>query len=276
MKQTVIGVFEYGVDAQIAAQQLMSQGWPADQVDVVVKGARDKDTAIPDTHHRTESDSRVGSFFKSLFSSHHDSDKYTRVAEHSSVVTVHARSEEEARRAAELLDKYGAVDVDERAERLGYTATDQTDVRIEAVTTSREGDRETTIPVIEENLHVGKRAVETGGVRMRSRIVERPVEEHMRLREEHVNVERRPADRLATEQDRTNFQEGEIEIVEHAEIPVVNKEARVVEEIEITKETTEHDETIRDTVRRQDVETKEIRPENPPRDIDDPARPSDR
>jgi uncharacterized protein (TIGR02271 family) len=275
MRQTVIGVFEYGVDAQMAAQQLMSQGWPADQVDVIVRGAHDKGAAIPGDRSHTDSDSRVGNFFKSLFSSQHDSDKYTRVAEHSSVVTVHARSEEEARRAAELLDQYGAVDVDERAERLGYAAPDQTNRPGEADTV-RPGDRETTIPVIEENLHVGKRAVETGGVRMRSRIVERPVEEHMRLREEHVHVERKPADRPATEQDRTNFKEGEIEIVEHAEIPVVNKEARVVEEIEITKETSEHDETIRDTVRRQDVETKEIRPEGPPRDSNDPDHPSNR
>jgi uncharacterized protein (TIGR02271 family) len=111
-----------------------------------------------------------------------------------------------------------------------------------------------SIPIIEEELHVGKRVVETGGARLRSRVIERPVEESINLREEHVHVERTPVNRPATDADLTNFQEGEIEITEHAEIPVVAKEARVVEEISLEKEVEEREETIRDTVRRTDVE----------------------
>ena len=110
------------------------------------------------------------------------------------------------------------------------------------------------IPIIEEELHVGKRVVETGGARLRSRIVERPIEENINLREEHVHVERTPVNRPATDADLSNFQEGEIEITEHAEVPVVAKEARVVEEISLEKEVEEREETIRDTIRRTDVE----------------------
>ncbi|MDI1241308.1 MAG: DUF2382 domain-containing protein [bacterium] len=51
-----------------------------------------------------------------------------------------------------------------------------------------------TIPVVEEDLNVGKRDVDRGGARIRSRIIERPVEEHIRLREEHVVVNRRSRD----------------------------------------------------------------------------------
>ncbi|MFD2247780.1 YsnF/AvaK domain-containing protein [Pontibacter ruber] len=267
MRQTVIGIFDYGVDAQMAAQQLMSNGFSADQVDLAVKGAADRAAASNREYANREKDTRVGHFFRSLFSSHHESDKYTKVAEHGSIVTVHARSEEEAKRAADLLDKYGAVDVDERAERLDRTTEE------ERMHTEADLPRERTIPVTEERLHVGKETVDKGGVRMRSRILERPVEEHLRLREEHLHVERHPVNRPATEKDITNFKEGEIEIVEHAEIPVVNKEARVVEEIDLTRETTEHDETVRDTVRRQDVDIKDL---NRDRDLRDPDERRDR
>lgn len=115
-----------------------------------------------------------------------------------------------------------------------------------------------SIPVIEEELQVGKRVVETGGARLRSRIIEQPIEESVNLREEHVHVERTPVDRPATEADLNNFQEGEIEITEHAEVPVIAKEARVVEEISLEKEVEERNETIRDTVRRTDVEIEDL------------------
>ena len=115
-----------------------------------------------------------------------------------------------------------------------------------------------SIPVVEENLNVGKRTVETGGAIIRSKIEERPVEEDINLREEHVNVERNPVNRPATGADMANFKEGEIEITEHAEVPVVEKEARVVEEITIEKDVEEHDETIRDTVRKTDVDIEDL------------------
>ena len=112
-----------------------------------------------------------------------------------------------------------------------------------------------TIPVIQENLEVGKREVETGGVRLRSRIVEEEVAENVSLREENVQVERTSVDRAATEAD---IREGEIEMTERAEVPVVNKEARVVEEISLSKDVTERDETIRDTVRDTEVDIERL------------------
>jgi len=121
--------------------------------------------------------------------------------------------------------------------------------------TGAAGNRsETTIPRVEENLEVGKRTEERGAVRVRSRIVERPVEEHVRLREEHVNVERTPVNRPVSEMDRSALQDRDIELTERSEIPVVNKEARVVEEVRISKEVSERDETIRDTVRSTEVD----------------------
>ncbi len=109
----------------------------------------------------------------------------------------------------------------------------------------------TTIPVIEEELQVGKREVEKGGIRLRTRVVESPVSENINLREEKVTVNRTPVDRPANSSD---LQEGEIEITERAEVPVVSKEARVVEEVSLNKEVTEREETVSDTVRKTEVD----------------------
>jgi uncharacterized protein (TIGR02271 family) len=115
------------------------------------------------------------------------------------------------------------------------------------------GDDQARFEVVEEDLQVGKRAVEEGAVRVRSVVTETPVEEQVTLREEHVNVERHPVDRPANSAD-LNFEEQTIEMTERREEPVVSKVARVVEEVVVGKEVNERTETIRDTVRRKDVE----------------------
>jgi uncharacterized protein (TIGR02271 family) len=117
---------------------------------------------------------------------------------------------------------------------------------------------ETVIPVTEEQLNVSKREVEQGGVRVRTHVEERPVEETVNLREEHVKVERRPVNRPVGEGDMSAFKEGTIEVTERAEQPVVSKQARVIEEVNIGKEVTERQETVRDTVRRTDVDIDEL------------------
>ena len=116
---------------------------------------------------------------------------------------------------------------------------------------------ETVIPVTEENLVVGKREVDRGGVRVYRRVVEEPVTESVNLREEHVVVDRRPVDRAVTDAD---LRSGDrtIELTETAEEAVVGKTARVVEEVRVGKEATDRTETVRDTVRRTEVEVEQI------------------
>lgn len=123
---------------------------------------------------------------------------------------------------------------------------------------NRKGSQDTTIPVVQEDLEIGKREVEKGGIRLRSRVVETPVEENIRLREEHVQVERNEVNRPASSADLNSLREEEIELRERAEVPVVNKEARVVEEISLNKEVTERNEDIRDTVRNTEVDIENI------------------
>ena len=120
---------------------------------------------------------------------------------------------------------------------------------------------EIAIPIAEEELVVGKRTVDAGGVRVYRRIVEIPVEESVSLREEHVNVERRPVDRPVTDADLAIQGDRVIELTETAEEAVVGKSARVVEEVLVGKEVTEHTERIQDTVRHTEVEVEQIEPD---------------
>jgi uncharacterized protein (TIGR02271 family) len=119
---------------------------------------------------------------------------------------------------------------------------------------------EVAIPVVEEELRVGKREVERGGVRVQKRVTETPVEEEVTLREEHVNVERRPADYTFHGSEVEAFQESVVEIREAYEEMIVNKKARVVEEIVIGKDVEERTETVHETLRRTDVEVEPLEP----------------
>jgi hypothetical protein len=114
-------------------------------------------------------------------------------------------------------------------------------------------EKEITLPVMEEDLRVGKRTVTRPGARVHTHVEESPVEERVRLREENVTVERRPANRLV-ENAPGAFKEGTIEITETSEIPIAEKQVRVIEEVVIGKEITEREETVRDTVKRREVE----------------------
>jgi stress response protein YsnF len=126
---------------------------------------------------------------------------------------------------------------------------------------SASGREDEVIPVVEEELHVGKREVNRGRVRIHSHVVERPVHEQVELREERVEVERRPVSgsRLAGAGDDALFQERTIEMEERAEEPVVSKEARVKEELVVRKEVDQRAETVSDTVRSTEVEVEDER-----------------
>src|SRR5215204_3287571 len=125
-------------------------------------------------------------------------------------------------RVSEIAERHGAVDMAEREatwKREGWTGyTGGT-----AATTGSAGARnaataaqgEEAIPIVEENLRVGKRQVEGGRVRIRSYVVETPVEEQVSLRQEHVHVERRPVDRTA--QANEDFRDRTIEASERSE-----------------------------------------------------------
>ncbi|WP_207460186.1 YsnF/AvaK domain-containing protein [Azospirillum sp. SYSU D00513] len=132
--------------------------------------------------------------------------------------------------------------------------TTERDSTVERQGLTASGVGEEHIPIVEEQLTVGKRTVERGGVRIRSYVVETPVEEQVRLRDETVTVERRTVDRSVGEIPENAFQERTIEVRETDEEAVVGKTARVREELVVRKDVEERVQTVSDTVRRTEVE----------------------
>ncbi|TCS35576.1 uncharacterized protein (TIGR02271 family) [Paucimonas lemoignei] len=115
-----------------------------------------------------------------------------------------------------------------------------------------------TIPVIQEELQVGKREVQRGGVRVYQRVKETPVDQSVRLHEEHVHVERHSVDRPASEADLSGLKESSFELRETAEEAVIGKTARIVEEVVVSKEASDRTQEIHDKVRRTDVEVEQL------------------
>ncbi len=68
------------------------------------------------------------------------------------------------------------------------------------------------------------------------------------------------------------FQEGSIALVEHSEVPVVSKEARVVEEVSVNKEVKEHNEKVKDSVRKTEIDVEKLNQGELSNDDDDPIK----
>ena len=114
------------------------------------------------------------------------------------------------------------------------------------------------LKAMKEDLVVGKRGAEAGGVRVTSHVVETPVQEQVTLHEERVIIERHPVnERIASAGDA--FADKTIEALAIVEEAVVGKETCVIEEIGIKKEAADRVETVRDTVRETKVDVEDTR-----------------
>lgn len=114
------------------------------------------------------------------------------------------------------------------------------------------------IQVVKENLVVGKRDVEQGGVRVTSHVVETPAEQQVSLHEERVVVDRRPTNRPLTGAAADAFRERTLTGMNRSEEAVVGKEARVVEEVGLRKEAADRVETVHGTVRETKVDVEQV------------------
>src|SRR4051794_33410249 len=133
--------------------------------------------------------------------------------------------------------------------RTDYAATGRADVGATA-RTGMSREREEVIPVVKEELEVGKRATERR-YRVKSYVVERPIEKTVTVRDERVEIEHRPISHTG---DLSMPQEREIEVVERHEEPFAEKRVTGAEEVVVRKEVVERPETVRGTVRETKVE----------------------
>ena len=214
---------------------------------------------------------------------HHDLYN-TSLTSGSTVVTVITDGDDNDR-VVSILEQHAPVDLEERGSQYGLTSGTATGTTYGATTGATTGATssattgagttaaatdayattaasgtapagkglgEEVITLAEEALTVGKREIDRGTTRVRRYVVERPVEELVRLRDETVSVFRRPATGATVGQDA--FTDKTISVKETAEEAVVSKTAHVVEEVVVKKQVNERDQKISDTVRREEVE----------------------
>ena len=267
MSSVVVGMFDTQTEASQARSKLITEGFTERAVMIAgnAPSASTSTSAMPTGSDQRESEGAISQFFRSLFGSDENVDRHVEGAAYEEAfrrgaycVSVTTADNDEVDKAERILDDVGAFDIDERSDQWrqeGWAAG--TGPLMHGSTADEDflkSGSTRKLQEIEEELQVGKRSVVRGGVRVFRHVTEVPVEETVHLREEHAKVQRHAVDRPATEADLAGLKDDSIEIREMTEEAVVSKSARVVGEVEIGKEVTERDETVRDTVRKTKVD----------------------
>jgi stress response protein YsnF len=176
----------------------------------------------------------------------------TNLREGRTVLSVFTRDAAQRQRVEEILDEFSPIDFGESrnvsAEPAGIPETAAVTTPSMPAATALPAEGEQVIPVVTEELAVGKRASERH-YRIRTYVVETPVEKDVALRDERVVVEHRPVSGERAAGNLETPREREYDIVERHEEPVVEKRTRAVEEVVVRKEANERTEKVRDTVR---------------------------
>jgi uncharacterized protein (TIGR02271 family) len=250
MTRTITALYDSRDEAEAARSQLTSMGIEPSSVQITAsEGGGSMSSSDGGGQHR--------GFFaglKDFFMPQEDAHAYHEGVSRGGCLLTARVDESRADDVCRILENSGAVDFDARQQQWREAGWSP-----EARFSGTEA-RDETIPVVEEQLRVGKREVERGGVRVRSYVEETPVQEEVNLREEHVELERRPVNEPLRSADADNlFQERSIELTERAEEPVVAKEAFVREEIGIRKDVDQRTESISDTVRHTEVDVDDSR-----------------
>lgn len=274
MSSTITAMFDTRADAEAAKERLKQSNVDADHIHI-----HDKSSAgYSEQSYSTHQDHGFWASVKNAFLPDEDRHTYEEGVRRGGAVLTADVDEDDVARAVQVLEEAGSVDVDDRASQwrqsgwdypagagaatgasaLGgfgdHDTTDRGRTADRDLTDRSTGSQEEVIPVVEEQLVVGKRDVSRGGVRVRSYVTETPVHEQVRLRNERVNVERRSVDQPLSAADGDAFRERTIDMTATGEEAVFGKTARVVEEVVVSKTADERVEQIDDTVRRTDVE----------------------
>ena len=262
MTEHIVAVFDSESAADAAARDLEQAGIPAPAIRRYSPAASDRYTG--------SSTPSGGGFWAWLLgeepatgttrSLYRDEEFYKRRAQAGeSVLSVRVDDASRIHEVVSVLEAHHPIEIEENTEDTGAAsgiAVPAEGVRgVGGTERSSASSTEEVIPLAEENIEIGKRMVDRGATRVRRYVVERPVELEVTLHGERVTIERRRP--VETSAPGHAFEERTVEVRETEEVPVVEKTARVVEEVAVRKETTERIETVRDKVRREEVEVTE-------------------
>lgn len=243
----LIGVYQSQVDAERVRDKLISEGFPANDIRLSRSLA---------TQTARVSDKEEPGFWAWLFGEVPEEEREwygSQVRENRAAVSVRVVNEQRHRRALDIMEEFQPIDLGDQGMGSAGLHTGATGMQAQPAVPPRPGkEGEQVIPVVKEELSVGKRATERH-YRVKTYVIEKPVEEQVTLRDERVEIEHRPVSG-ATARDTTMPQQREIDVVERHEEPVVEKRGRATEEVVVRKEVTERPETVRGTVRETKVD----------------------
>jgi uncharacterized protein (TIGR02271 family) len=255
--ETIVAVYDTATRADAAIRDLEAAGVPSSAI------TREPSTAggMSDGPGRPV---REQGFWSSMFGGEPDQGTavYDRSVEPGSHVLTVKAPEARVAHVIDILERHNPLDIDDQATGFGGTGrTATTTQRMPGTPEAGAGpaggvathEGEQAIPLAEEQINVSKRLVDRGTTRIRRFAVEKPVEENVTLHSERVSVERRPVSEDARVAD-ADFADTVIEVTESDEEAVVGKTARVREEVVVRKDVADRVETVRDTIRREDVE----------------------
>ena len=248
--KTIVALYDDRQSADDAEQALLSAG--IDSAHITVESRESASAAA--------APKEKPGFFKRIFGLGVDENYagvYAEGVNRGSTVLSVMAEDDESELIEQTLERFKPVDTDTRASawrEQGWTGYDESRSALSdddiVQERQRTQDAETRIPIVEEQLRVGKESIATGQVRVRSYVQQTPVSQDVELTSERVTVEHRPVTGSSTTATAGAFEEKSIMVETFEERPVVKKEARVVEEVVIKKDVTSHKETVRDDVKR--------------------------
>jgi stress response protein YsnF len=226
MTTSIIGLFENSNIASKVLGELSKVGIKKDAVEIIenVAAARIASRLVEAGYEKDKAES------------------YGKAMQKGGTLIVAEAPDDKADEALDMMRSFKVLSPETLLEKLGNQTSEQTQ----------------SAQVIEEELEVGV-ARTTGGKRLKTEVSEREVQETVTLHEENVEVEHTKVDRvLKPEEAAKAFQGTTVEVTATTEKPVVSKQAHVVEEVSLSKQSGERDVTVSGTVRRQDVIVEEI------------------
>ncbi len=264
MTRTITALFDKRADAEAAENRLKASNVDAGHISI-------HDKTSPGFHATggsTTQEPGMWASIKNAFLPDEDRHTYEEGVRRGGFLLTADVGEEHVDQAVRVLEEADSVNIDDRAQEWRSSGWDYAPEAamgagvgasafgMDKTVASTDIEGEQSIPIVEEQLVVGKREVDRGGARVRSYVTEIPVHEQVRLRDEKINVQRRAVDRPLTDADDA-FRERTIDVTATGEEAVIGKTARVVEEVVVSKTAGERVEEINDTVRRTDVEIDE-------------------
>ena len=260
--QTLVALYATAAAASSAAGDLETAGIPRRDIDLRSRDAGGTTASMTTTLESRQEGTGFWNWLLGGDRPQHEAAAYSDALERGGTAVSVRVEEARADEVIAIMEGHDPVDIDAIADTTvaapSTTGAMAAGTAASGLASPRAEDGDAPLQVVEEQLRVGKREVAGGRVRVRSYVVERPVEEQVELRQERVTIERRPVNRELRPGDAA-FQEQTIEAVERGEEAVVSKTARVVEEVGLRKDVEQEKQVLRDTVRRQEVEVEDDR-----------------